>query len=586
MLYPQMNKIRELFSLDGCWDFQTDPDGVGEKEGWFDKLPNPEPMAVPASFNELVARPELRDYLGSVWYLRRFFVPASWVGRRIWIRCGAVNYRAMVWVNGKMAMEQDGGHLPFEADAAPWIKAGEENVIAVKVDNILDWTSVPPGFLQNIAGTERPELQYYFDFFNYAGIHRPVQLYTTDSNYLADIVIRTFIEASQARVEFRLAVSGVSPRRRVQILDATGNLVASQEITGDQGEFQLDTFHFWGPGHPYLYRMVIELLDDQGRICDQYIEEFGIRTVAVQGGRLLLNGEPLYLKGCGRHDDFFLFGRGFNLPLIQKDLNLLRWLGANSFRTSHYPYSEEMMQLCDRLGILVIDEISAVGFHARGQLPVFTPDHAGDATLRNHCRMLAELYRRDKNHPSVIMWSVANEPDSSEPGSLPYFEKVFGAMRALDQTRPVTMVLDALVDQDLCGQLCDLICLNRYYGWYTEQGHLDAIAPRLKQDLLKWHQKYGKPVMLTEFGADTMAGMHACPPQMFSEEYQVEFLKRYCGTLDGLDFIVGEHVWNLADFMTKQGYTRVIGNHKGVFTRDRQPKMAAHYLRERWGGGS
>jgi beta-glucuronidase len=577
-----MNKIRELHTLDGCWDFQVDPDEIGESQGWFHKLPNPEPMAVPASFNELVDRPELRDYLGSVWYLRRFFVPASWTGRRIWLRCGAVNYRATVWINGEMLMEQDGGHLPFEKDAAPWIAMGEENVIAIRVNNILDWSCVPPGFLQNIPGTERAELQYYFDFFNYAGIHRSVHLYATHSTFLADVTIRTLVDDGRARVEYKLEVSGDSALQRVQILDATGTTVETQEITGFQGEFRLDSFQYWGPGHPYRYRMVIELLDEQGRICDQYIEEFGIRTVQVQGNRLLLNGEPIYLKGCGRHDDFYLIGRGFNLPLIQKDLNLLRWLGANSFRTSHYPYSEEMMQWCDRLGILVIDEISAVGLHARGQMPVFSPDHAGEGTLQNHCRMLTELYRRDKNHPAVIMWSVANEPDSSEPGSRAYFEKVVETIRSLDTTRPVTMVLDALVDKDQCGQLCDLLCVNRYYGWYTEAGQLDAIPSLLKQDLLKWHQKYGKPIMLTEFGADTMAGLHTLPPQIFSEEYQVEFLKRYCETLDELDFIVGEHVWNLADFMTRQAITRMIGNRKGVFTRDRQPKMAAHYLRERW----
>lgn len=255
--------------------------------------------------------------------------------------------------------------------------------------------------MQNIPGTERTELQYYFDFFNYAGIHRSVQIYATHPTFLADVTIRTLVTNGRAHVEFQLEVSGNSPRRRVPIIDASGTTVVTQEIVGKQGEFRLDSFHYWGLGHPYLYRMVIELLDEQGRICDQYIEEFGIRTVEVQGDQLLLNGEPVYLKGCGRHDDFYLIGRGFNLPLIQKDLNLLRWLGANSFRTSHYPYSEEMMQWCDRLGILVIDEIPAVGFHARGQMVVFSPDHAGERTLQNHCRMLTELYRRDKNHPAV-----------------------------------------------------------------------------------------------------------------------------------------------------------------------------------------
>jgi beta-glucuronidase len=579
-----MNQLRELNTLDGFWDFQIDPDEVGEDQGWFHKLPDPEPMAVPASFNELTVQPELRDYLGSVWYLRRFFVPTAWAGKRIWLRCGAVNYRAMVWINGTKLMEQDGGHLPFEADAASLLHIGGENVVAIRVNNILDWSTIPPGFLRNLPGTKRQELQYYFDFFNYSGIHRSVYLYTTGPTFLADITIRAGVINNQALIQFQLEVSGHSPRRRVTIIDQSGLEVASQEIEADHGQFQLQSFQLWGLNHPCLYKMQVELLDDQGKVSDEYLEEFGIRTVAISGNQFLLNGEPVYLKGCSRHDDFYLVGRGLNLPLIQKDLNLMRWLGSNSFRTAHYPYTEEMMKLCDRMGMLVIDETSAVGLQTWGAMPVFCPEHVNEKTLENHCRLLTELYRRDKNHPCVIMWSVANEPDSSEANSLPYFEKVAATIRALDSTRPVTIVMNSPVDQDKCGQLFDLICVNRYSAWYTYAGHLDTIHHQLKTDLEKWHVKYGKPVLLSEFGADAMAGFHTLSPQMFSEEFQVELLREYCETLDELDFIIGEHVWNLADFMTKQGINRVIGNRKGVFTRDRQPKMAAHYLRERWTG--
>ncbi len=582
MLYPQVNQLRELNTLDGFWDFQTDPDEVGEERGWFYQLPDPEPMAVPASFNELTMQPQLRDYLGSVWYFRRFFVPAAWTGKRIMLRCGAVNYRATVWVNGTVLMKQDGGHLPFEADATLLLHIGAENVVAIRVNNILDWSTIPPGFLRSIPGSDRQELQYYFDFFNYSGIHRSVCLYTTGPTFLTDIIIRTSLTNNQAHIEFQLEISGHSPRRRVAIIDQSGREAASLEIKADSGRFQLESFELWGLNHPYLYKMRVELFDEQDKLVDQYFEEFGIRTAAIDGNQLLLNGEPVYLKGCSRHDDFYLVGRGLNLPLIQKDLNLMRWLGANSFRTSHYPYTEEMMRLCDRLGILVIDEISAVGLQTWGKMPVFSADHVNEKTLENHCRLLTELYRRDKNHPCVIMWSVANEPDSCEENSLPYFKKVTETIRALDSTRLVTMVMNASVDTEKCGHLFDLICVNRYHAWYIEEGHLETIQHRLKTDLEQWHSKYGKPVMLTEFGADAIAGFHTLSPQMFSEEFQVELLRKYCETLDELDFVIGEHVWNLADFMTKQGINRVIGNRKGVFTRDRQPKMAAYYLRERW----
>ena len=124
--------------------------------------------------------------------------------------------------------------------------------------------------------------------------------------------------------------------------------------------------------------------------------------------------------------------------------------------------------------------------------------------------------------------------------------------------------------------------LNRYFGWYEDPGQLDTIAISLKEDLSTWHKRFGKPIVVTEYGADTIAGFHQHPPAMFSEEYQCEFLNIYHQVFDECDFVIGEHIWNFADFQTKQGITRVSGNKKGIFTRDRQPKSAAHLLKERW----
>jgi beta-glucuronidase len=583
VLYPQANNLRELQSLDGFWEFQTDPEGIGEQQGWMLALPHPEPMAVPSSFNELTADPENREYIGDFWYLYRFFVPVAWEKKFSWIRFGSVNYRATVWINGRKVIHHEGGHLPFQAEISGFLNCGAGNTVAVKVNNILGWESVPPGFLRKVAGSERETLRYYFDFFNYAGIHRSVHLYATNRAYLEDVVIQTYLEDDKARVKYKLFVVGNPSQQRVLILDAEDNEV-DEKYTDGQGEFLLTDFQLWDIDKPYLYKLKIELFDSDGKCLDQYIEKFGIRTVAIQGERLLLNGKPVYLKGCCRHDDFELIGRGLNLPVIQKDLNLLKWLGANSFRTSHYPYAEELMQLTDRLGLLVIDEVPAVGMNSWGGPPVFNPDNINEQTKDNHIRMLKELYQRDKNHPSVIMWSVGNEPNTTEIEARPYFEKVNKAIRDLDSTRPVTLVLCSEAIEDKCGDLFDVICVNRYFGWYTESGNLDAIEGLLKKDLDLWHEKYRKPVMLTEFGADTIAGFHSLPAQMFTEEFQVEFLRRSCETLERLDYVLGEHVWVLADFMTVQGVRRVMGNKKGVFTRNRQPKMAAFYLKSRWKG--
>jgi beta-galactosidase/beta-glucuronidase/putative sterol carrier protein len=279
------------------------------------------------------------------------------------------------------------------------------------------------------------------------------------------------------------------------------------------------------------------------------------------------------------------------VPLIVKDYDLLKWVGANSYRTSHYPYSEEEMSMADRQGILIIDEIPAVSLQ-------FEDSPENIQTRFDICqRQLRELVARDKNHPSVIVWSVANEPMPPDMmrritgGGAPSAKDVIGRdflkalidlAHQLDPTRPATLVgvmggpLEWL-------EAADIVCINRYWGWYAQPGQIELGVRLLGQELDAIAAALHKPVVITEFGADTVAGLHRQPPQMFSEEYQVEFLRGYLDVVAQRPFVVGLHVWNFADFQATQSTMRVGGmNLKGVFTRERQPKMAAHFLRERW----
>ena len=297
----------------------------------------------------------------------------------------------------------------------------------------------------------------------------------------------------------------------------------------------------------------------------------------MDGDRLLLNGQPVYLKGFGRHEDFPVVGRGYLPALIVKDYALMDWLGANSFRTSHYPYSEQMLDLADRLGFLVIDETPAVGLYFRED---------GLEKRSALCQQFVrEMVARDKNHPSVMMWSLANEPHSTPPHARPFFEGLYRETKALDPTRPVTLV-SFLGAGEQAFEFCDVVCLNRYLGWYSQGGNLDEGLELLSAELDALHEKFRKPVLLAEFGADAIPGQHAQPPEMFSEEYQAELVVRYIELLHQKPYVVGEHIWNLCDFKTSQGITRVGAlNHKGVFTRDRRPKLAAHRIRTLWRPG-
>lgn len=576
MLYPRESESRDVKDLSGIWRFRQDREEQGTPEGWYKQpLAGTIPMAVPASFNDLTQDPALREHWGPVWYERDFFVPACWKDRRVVLRVEAACHRGVVYVNGQKLMEHKGGYLPFEAEVNDLVTFGASNRLTITVDSRLDWSTLPPADTHVVRGFTTPE--YFHDFFNYAGLHRPVRLYATPKGYIRDIDVVTDLDGADGLVEYAVRTAGDAAVSKVELLDAQGDVVAASEEAS--GTLRVPEATLWEPGAAYLYTLAVRAGEDVYRL------PVGIRTVKVEGTQFLINGKPFYFKGFGKHEDMDVKGKGLDEAMIVKDFNLLRWFGANSFRTSHYPYSEELMNLADEEGFVIIDETNAVGQYRFG-LPngeVFTPEHMA-TMLPHHLDVVEELIQRDKNHPCVVMWSVGNEPESTDARCKDYFRAVFAKARELDpQHRPVTLVMNSGPGVDHAIEFCDVIAINKYWGWYSRHGELHQIETMGTNELQKFFEKDGpKPVIITEYGADTVAGFHADPPVAFSEEFQVEFLKETHKAFDAHDFVIGEHVWNFADFATKQGVKRVLGNKKGVLTRNRQPKMAAHYMRGRW----
>lgn len=597
-LLPQTNAWRTVLDLSGLWSFRPDGTGDGSTQGWADGIGGVDGkavrlIAVPGSWNEQFQ--DLHDFEGYGWYETMFTVPTASADRRVVLRVGSAVYSAICWIDGREVGTHQGGHLPFEIEVSAVVKAGAQHRLVILVDARLGPDRVPMGnaAAPGRAGT-KPDVPY--DFFPYAGLHRAVTLTLLPDVHLADLVMTTSLDGADGIVRVSaVASNGWSGSGQARLTGPDGSDVTLPLRFRDgnaTAELRRPTARLWHPNDPFLYELSVTLETAQGTTIDGYTLPVGIRTIAVAGDRLLLNGKAIHLRGAARHEDFPVNGRGLNLPVAVRDMELLRWIGGNSFRTSHYPYAEETLALADRLGILVIAEIPAVDLS-------FCDSPEAVAARLAQCRQdIDELVARDKNHPSVIMWSLANEPQDDvaaarsglavPPGNdagargLAFFRDLFAHARTLDTTRPFTLVgMDhsdpAWVD------LGDVLSLNRYPGWYDDPGELDVAMPKLSAELERIHRRTGKPIILTEFGADAIAGQHDDPPALWSEEYQADTIEAVVAMAADRPWIAGLHVWCLCDFRTAQAVRRPENlNFKGIFTRDRSPKLAAHRLRHLW----
>ena len=505
MLYPRENRVRGVIDLGGVWNFK-----LGDEKEPGDSFvmgEDTELMAVPASYNDQKDDPKYRNHYGWAYYERKITVPSYLKGQRLVLRFDAVTHAAKVYLNGRFLTAHKGGFLPFEVDVTDQLVPGETAELVVAADNRVNHSTLPVGNEGSTAffGSDNPGVPSVeaakvwrkpqnlpnFDFFNYAGINRPVRIYTTPAAYIDDITLVPDIDGDTGVVNYEIKTAGsvCEDEVRIRILDADGNEVAAADGAGG--------------------------------------------TVRIPDA-------------------------------------------------SHYPYAEEMYQLCDREGIVVIDETPAVGIGAGDKIDPYKTFHIRE----HHEQVLREMIARDKNHPCVVMWSMGNEPDTEHfpESAYDYWHSLYELTHSLDPAdRPVTFVCcQNNYERDLVTRTMDVVCVNRYYGWYNLSGDLDAACYALNMELDFW-EKQNKPVMITEYGADAVAGIHESVPEMFSEEFQMEYYRRQNAEFDKRSFFIGEQVWNFADFATIQGCMRADGNKKGLFTRDRRPKMAAHYFKERWG---
>lgn len=577
MIKPQSNHLRQTRSLDGFWNFKRDKDGIGEARNWFLGFDSECEIAVPGSWNE--QRTDLEQYFGIAWYSQTFVAHSSWQEHGVSVHFGSVQNHAKVWLNGTLVGTHEGGTLPFQCDLSRCIVPGKENLLVVQVDASINPWDLPPARIEANAKNEgfhnsNPSVTY--DFFPYGGIPRPVSLQVTPTRESIDkIRVDTGLnlESKTAKVGITVTVkdsTASSVEVRIEKATATAALDSHGVAT-----LYIDIANprLWDLKTPELYVAEVTLLKDDQAI-DHYRQTFGIRTIEVVGNSLKLNGKTVFLRGYGKHEDFPVLGRGLSLPLIARDFDLLKWTGANSFRTSHYPYAEEWYEFADRHGILIIAETPMVGLCER----LFESDDIKAKALK----LVRDMVDRDHHHPSVIMWSVANEPWIESQKGTDFIKALLSEARSQDSSRPVTYVAHNGIEINAACHDCDIVSVNRYGGWYDYPGDIETGTAYLGKVLDNFHSTFGKPILLAEFGADAIPGEHSLPSIMFTEEFQADIIEAQILAAESRDWVIGTHVWAFSDFKTGQSITRAVRNHKGIFTRDRLPKMAAHCIRRIW----
>ena len=586
--------MRQTIDLDGLWRFlpDLDPDyhdndayarPAWDRRHW-------DWVRVPGCWNKYAERYAI--YEGVAWFARSLHLD-DWAPDHIGVlRFGAVNYEARVYVNGALAGEHQGGYTEFCLDVSEFLRPGE-NWIAVRVDN----------------RRHRVLLPACFGWFNYGGLHRSVTLEVSREARLAwlGVQARPAGDGAECRMRAEVARRGAGASYlHVAVRDAEGELVWQSRlpIEPDQPSVGCDVLlpqtQTWSPLTPAIYALRATLQSADGAPLDHFDATFGVREIRVEGSAILLNGEPIWLKGICYMPDHPVTGIAHDPGIAGRDLDRLQEMGVNALRF-HIPPHPDFLDQCDRRGILVWSEVPIYCL-APKEIDGSAFAQAAYRQLANG--MLGEMVRAAYNHPSVILWGIGNECSVAHPEALPFFSEAAETVRALDDSRLVAYA-SLYGEMGAVGDLLDVVGVNEYWGWYDrissmpgqdktllrqveagpngsrsiEIGGLDL--DRLQQELADKAARYGKPLLLTEFGADAVPGYRSEDLHFWSEEYQALFLQRTFEELAASPHVCGAFPFLYQDYPDPSKYVDAkwdVMNYKGIVSYDRQPKLAAEVL--------
>ena len=511
----------------------------------FDKSPT---MRIPGDWNTQDER--LFFYEGTVWFKKSFQAVPMQECRTL-LYFGAVNYHCHVWVNGKKAGEHIGGFTPFNFDISDLLIEGENTVI-VKVDNKRHAEDVPTQI---------------FDWWNYGGITRDVMLVKVLPVYLEDYNLQlTSLEGRQLAFSVKLNKAEADHTVTLNIPELKLKKTIKTNADGTASISMKAKPQLWSPENPKRYQVEITL--DNSTISDS----IGFRMIETRGKQILLNGQPIFLKGISIHEEKPNGGGRANST---EDANtLLSWakeLGCNFVRLAHYPHNEYMVREAERMGIMVWSEIPCY----------WTINWKNAKTFENAKQQLTDMIHRDHNRANVIIWSIANEtPHSAERDA--FLSRLAKHARSLDNTRLISMAMEVTGAANYVNRLndnmneyVDVVSFNQYIGWYRDVND----APKMT-----WEIPYNKPVIISEFGGGAKYGYHGAKNQRWTEEFQENLYRENTAMLDKIDGLAGTTPWILKDFRSPRRVLPDIQdyyNRKGLFS-DKGEKKLAFYVLKQW----
>lgn len=562
-------RSRHLTSLNGEWKVIPDPTGSGDwKQVWLEKRPQKKTdffeysfeggslFKVPGDFNSQM--PELTFFEGTIWYKKEFNY-AIQKEKRLFLCFGAVNYVADVYLNGEKTGSHEGGFTPFQFEITDKIKPGKNTVI-VRVNN----QRVKNGL---------PGLGY--DWLNYGGITREVDLIETGNTYIEDYSIQ-LKKGSLNTVLGWIQLNGMRTEENVQIKIPELNLLYKAR-TNKEGLAKIEfssAFKLWSPENPRRYKVIIESENDT------VVDTIGFRSIEVKGNKVLLNGRQIFLKAVNIHEEQPYKGtRACSKEDAMVLLNAARELGCNLVRLAHYPHSENMIKEAEKTGLMVWSE-----------LPVYQHIEFADSAVPQKMElMLKEMIRRDRNRCSIITWSLSNETYPGTPGRNKALIELTQKCKAIDSARLITHVMNSQQYEnntfnvkDTLYHYTDFIAVNEYIGWYIPwQG---------KPSEVKWNLVCpGKPVFISEFGGEALYGNNDGPTDeaaYWTEEYQAKIYSDQIEMFNTIPNLCGVCPWLLFDYRSlgrmhpvyQKGYNR-----KGLLSEKGEKKKAWYVTKEYYG---